>query len=180
MASFRRDAEFTEFVHARTPWLRRIAYLLCQDWHRADDLTQAVFLKLYVSWDRASKVDRVDGYVRTILINTFLSEQQTTWWKRITLRRTATDEASFIDDAADVGSFGDFGPISDIDGALDLLAALAEVPPRQRAALVLRFYCDLSIAETAGLLDCSPGTVKSQTSRGLDALRVVLGVQPSI
>lgn len=177
MASFRRDAEFTEYVQARTPWLRRIAFLLCQDWHRADDLTQAVFLRLYVSWDRASKVDRVDAYVHTILVNTFLSEQQTTWWKRISLRRTATAEDSFAEHADGTAVLGELG---NVDGAIDLLAALAEVPPRQRAALVLRFYCDLSIAETADLLGCSTGTVKSQTSRGLDALRLVLDVLPSL
>ena len=172
MASFRRDAEFTEYVQARTPWLRRIAFLLCQDWHRADDLTQAVFLKLYVSWDRASKVDRVDAYVHTILVNTFLSEQQTTWWKRISLHRSEPVEHA---DEAVAEAFGMTGPTGDVDGTLDLLAALATVPPRQRAALVLRYYCDLSVSETAALLDCSQGTVKSQSSRGLDSLRLAFG-----
>jgi RNA polymerase sigma-70 factor (sigma-E family) len=177
MATTRRDAEFTEYVHARTSWLRRIAYLLCQDWHRADDLTQAAFLKLYLRWDRARKVDNFDAYVRAILVNTFLSEQQTTWWKRISLHRSdpAVPAGEAVADA--IGMAGSSG---DIDGTLDLLAALATVPPRQRAALVLRYYCDLSVSETAALLDCSQGTVKSQSSRGLDTLRLAFNTERAL
>ncbi len=164
----RRDSEFTEYVQARTPWLRRIAYLLCQDWHRADDLTQAAFLKLYLNWDRARKAAHFDAYVRTILVRTFLNEQRTTWWARMSLRESGIPET---------GSAGFSGGVDDM---VDLSAALAGVPPRQRAALVLRFYCDLSVIETAELLGCSPGTVKSQTSRGLDTLRAAVGTHPVI
>jgi RNA polymerase sigma-70 factor (sigma-E family) len=175
MAMLRRDAEFTEYVHTRTLWLRRIAYLLCQDWHRADDLTQAAFLKLYLRWDRARKVDNFDAYVRAILVNTFLNEQQTTWWKRISLHRSDPAAVEAIAETAGAAVAAD--GIAGIDGTIDLLSALATVPPRQRAALVLRYYCDLSVAETAALLDCSPGTVKSQSAGGLDTLRLAFGVK---
>ncbi|HEV2633892.1 MAG TPA: SigE family RNA polymerase sigma factor [Actinocrinis sp.] len=164
MANRRRDADFTEYVQSKTPWLRRVAFLLCRDWHRADDLVQSAFLRLYLNWDKASRAENFDGYVRTILVNLYLSEQKTPWWKAITLRREQIDETT-PDPAA---------PDPDPAESLDLLAALGAVPPRQRAAIVLRYYCDLSVEETADLLACSPGTVKSQTSRGLAALRTVL------
>ncbi|MEY9837526.1 SigE family RNA polymerase sigma factor [Streptacidiphilus sp. EB103A] len=159
MATHERDAEFTVYVQMRSRWLHRIAYLLCQDPYRADDLTQSTLLKLYLNWGRARRADNFDGYVRTILVNTFLREQQSTWWRRMTLQRGPDTYAAE----------------GDMDSSLDLLSALSRIPPRQRAALVLRFYCDLSVAETASLLGCSEGNVKSQTSRGLTALRLVLG-----
>jgi len=164
MANRQRDADFTEYVQNKTPWLRRVAYLLCRDWHRADDLVQSAFLKLYVNWDKARRAGNFDGYVRAILVNLFLSEQKSPWWKQITLHREQFDETTLDPAALDF----------DVAGSLDLMAALGAVPPRQRAAIVLRYYCDLSVEETAYLLSCSPGTVKSQTSRGLEALRLVL------
>ena len=161
MATLRRDAEFTTYVQARRPWLRRIAYLLCHDWHRADDLTQAAFLRLYLNWGRAQRAENLDAYVRRILVNVFLNEQRSSWWQRTSHHQVDVDEITR-------------SPTDEVDGAIDLVVALARIPPRQRAALVLRYYCDLSVAETAALLDCSDGTIKSQSSRGLDALRAVL------
>lgn len=164
MANRRRDADFTEYVQIRTAWLRRVAVLLCRDWDRADDLVQSVFLRLYLNWDKARRADDFDAYVRAILVNLYLSEQRTPWWRTVALRREHLDETT-ADPAA---------PSVDRAGPLDVLAVLGTVPARQRAAIVLRYYCDLSIEETAALLACSPGTVKSQTSRGLAALRLVL------
>ncbi|QMU68057.1 SigE family RNA polymerase sigma factor [Streptacidiphilus sp. P02-A3a] len=161
----RHDREFTEYVHARRVWLRQLAYLLCQDWHRADDLAQATLLKLYLHWGRAKKAVHLDAYVRTILVRTFLNEQKTTWWARISLKEA------------------DIEPVTSLgfdESSLDLTEALAQVPARQRAALVLRFYCDLSVEQTAEALNCSPGTVKSQTARGLDRLRATVASQPAI
>jgi RNA polymerase sigma-70 factor (sigma-E family) len=165
MAEQGRDAAFTEYVTARSPWLRRVAYLMCQDWHRADDLVQTSITKLYVHWNRASHADNIDGYARAVLVNTFLAEQRSMWWRRVA---SYADAADAVDPRA-----------ADLDTGLDLRAALAEVPPRQRAAIVLRYYCDLSVEEVARTLNCSPGTVKSQTSRGLDTLRRVLSVHPA-
>ena len=163
MAERRRDAEFTEYVTARTPWLRRVAYLLSGDWHDADDLVQTTITKLYANWHRAGAVENVDGYVRTILVNTFLAEQRSMWGRRVILQAAAEDPAALS---------------PDIDTTLDLSAALAALPPRQRATVVLRYYCDLSVEQAAQALNCSPGNVKSQTSRGIDALRRFLETPP--
>lgn len=158
-----RDTEFTDYATARTPWLRKVAFLLCQDWHRADDLVQTSLTRLYVHWHRASRVDNIDGYARTVLVNVYLAEQRTAWWKRVTLHRESDDMA--------VLEF-------DLDVAVDLRTALAALPPRQRAAIVLRYYCDMSVDEVASVLRCAPGTVKSHTSRGLDTMRHALGPRP--
>lgn len=155
-----RDEEFTTYVTARMPWLRRVAYLLCQDWHRADDLVQTAITRLYVHWRRASAAENVDGYARTVLVRVFLAEQRGGWRQRVRVVDLTPDTAVEPADHA-VG--------------MDLRAALAALPPRQRAAVVLRFYCDLSVEQTADVLNCSTGTVKSQSARGLDALRRVLG-----
>ncbi|MBO1420416.1 SigE family RNA polymerase sigma factor [Streptomyces sp. FH025] len=156
MAERTRDAEFTEYVAARSGWLRKVAYLLCGDWHRADDLVQESITKLYVHWPKASRADNLDGYARRTLVNTFLAEQRTSWWRR-TIRTDVEPDTA----AASI----------DLDVSLDLRKALAALPPRQRATVVLRYYCDLSIDQAAEALGCSSGNVKSQSSRALAALR---------
>ncbi|WP_380279164.1 SigE family RNA polymerase sigma factor [Kitasatospora purpeofusca] len=156
------DAEFTEFVAARAPWLRKVAYLLCGDWHRADDLVQEAVTKLYVRWGRLSGVENLDGYARTVLLNTFLAEQRSPWW-----RWTARRDTEAVPERA--------VPAPDVDGSVDLRRALAALPPRQRATVVLRYYCDLTVEQTAAALECSTGTVKSQSARGLGSLRRSLG-----
>lgn len=154
-----RHPEYDAYVTGRLPWLRRVAYLLCQDWDRADDLVQVAITRLYVHWARAAAADNLDGYARTVLVRVFLSEQRTGWWRRVSVGAETPDSAVWQPDH---------------DAHLDLRAALAGLPPRQRATVVLRFYCDLSVEQTAEVLNCSTGTVKSQSSRGLSALRRVL------
>jgi RNA polymerase sigma-70 factor (sigma-E family) len=166
MGELGRDAEFTEYARARAPWLRKVACLLCGDWHRADDLVQASMLRLYTSWHRAGQVENVDGYARRTLINVFLSEQRGPWWQRV-INHAREPGPEVLADARSATAL-------DLDAALDLRAALAALPPRQRAAVVLRYYCDLPVDQTAEILGCSPGTVKSQASRGLRTLRVRL------
>ncbi|MBF9072056.1 sigma factor [Streptacidiphilus fuscans] len=73
MTEHQRDAEFCEFASTRVPWLRRVAYLLCGDWHQADDLTQTALTRLYRHWHRIHRLDNLDGYARTTLVNAFLS-----------------------------------------------------------------------------------------------------------
>jgi RNA polymerase sigma-70 factor (sigma-E family) len=155
-----RDTEFTEYMSARMPSLRRLARLLCQDWSRADDLLQVAMTKTYVHWSRASGADNVDAYVRAILVREFVQERRTGWARRVTLAERPIEAAA--------------AP-SDHDGALDLRAAVAVLPPRQRAALVLRYFCDLNVDQTAQALGCTPGTVKSQTAKALSALRACAG-----
>jgi DNA-directed RNA polymerase specialized sigma24 family protein len=79
------DAEYTEYVQARLPWLRRVAYLLCQDWQGADDLVQAAITRLYTRWGWARDAVSIDAYTRTILVRTFLAERRSAWARRVTL-----------------------------------------------------------------------------------------------
>jgi RNA polymerase sigma-70 factor (sigma-E family) len=158
--SRRLDDEFTRFVSTRQGALRRVAYLLCQDWQRADDLVQLAITRLYVHWDRARQMEHPDAYARTILVREFLGERRSGWARRVVLGPALPEAA---------------GPAHDSDTALDMRAVLAGLPPRQRATLVLRYYCDLNVEQTAQLLECSTGTVKSQTAKALEALRARLG-----
>ncbi|MFC4910805.1 SigE family RNA polymerase sigma factor [Actinomadura gamaensis] len=150
------DEEFVTYVTARTAWLQRVAYLLCQDWHRADDLVQTAITRLYLNWRRASGSGNLDGYARTVLVRVYLAEQRAGWWRRVRPVRDVPDAPSRPDDR---------------DAALDVREALKTLPARQRAVVVLRFYCDLSVEQTAEVLGCTSGTVKSHSARGLAALR---------
>jgi RNA polymerase sigma-70 factor (sigma-E family) len=152
----RRDAEFTEYVSARLPSLRRLALLLCHDWHRADDLVQAAITLAYLHWKQASAAEHTDAYVRAILVREFLHERRSAWARLVSLGGRLPEPAA-------AGA--------DQDAVLDLRGAVGGLPPRQRAVLVLRYYCDLSVAECAQVLGCSAGTVKSQTAKALGTLR---------
>jgi RNA polymerase sigma-70 factor (sigma-E family) len=154
----RRDDEFSEFFTGRFDWVRRTAYALCGDWSEAEELAQNAFVRAYAKWPSIRR-DTADAYVRTIVTRLFLD----------TKRRGRGREHP----VAEV-------PETEVDGGFGhpdsgVFAALRHVPPRQRAALVLRFVHDLSIEQTAAELGCSLGTVKSQTSKGLAALREAYG-----
>ncbi|MET8090319.1 SigE family RNA polymerase sigma factor [Micromonospora sp. NPDC005220] len=154
-----RDKAFAEYFAARSSAMRGTAYLLCGDWHRAEDLVQTAFVKLYRVWNRISRHEVLDSYVRQILIRTFLDERRRGWWRR---ERVGGEDAEQV------------APPDSPESRLVLLQALASLAPRQRAVLVLRYWEDLSIEDVAALLECSPGTVKSQAARGLDTLRGLL------
>jgi RNA polymerase sigma-70 factor (sigma-E family) len=168
MAKPDRDAEFTDYASARLPWLRRVAYLLCGDWHRADDLVQSSITQLYAHWHRASRADSIDAYARRTLVNAYLAEQRA-GWARWTIPHWfgsgAPDPEPRPDRTATAAAL-------DLD--LDLRDALTKLPPRQRATVVLRYYCDLSVEQTAQIMGCSTGNVKSQSARGLATLRNLL------
>jgi RNA polymerase sigma-70 factor (sigma-E family) len=156
-----RDTEYTEYVTARLSSLRRLAAVLCGgDWQRADDLVQSTLAKLYVHWGRVRAADHADAYARSVLVREFIHERRSSWAKRVSLSGEVID-----------------GPAAavDQDAVLDLRAAVAALPARQRATLVLRFYCDLNVDQSAAVLGCSPGTVKSQTARAMDSVRRALG-----
>jgi len=154
------DVGFTDYMSARMPSLRRLALLLCQDWHRADDLLQAAMTKTFVHWSKAAGAENTDAYVRAILVREFVQERRSGWARRVSLTDRPIEAAAAS---------------ADHDGALDLRAAVAALPPRQRAVLVLRYYCDLNVDQVAEVLGCSPGTVKSQTARALGSVRRALG-----
>lgn len=160
------DAEFAALFAGRAASVRRTAYLLCGHWQLAEDLTQVAFAKLYAAWPRLRETAAAEGYLRRILTRAYVDE-----FRRPSRRERLT--ADLPDRAA---------PQSDMtDERLVLLAALAGVPARQRACLVLRYFDDCSVEETAAALGCSSGTVKSNTARGLAALRRNLaGVLPDL
>jgi RNA polymerase sigma-70 factor (sigma-E family) len=154
------EEEYVEYVTARIPALRRLAYLLAGDEHRADDLVQQTITRLYVKWRRAQAATNLDGYVRTMLVRTFVDERRLAW-ARVRLFRETPEPPPVQDDG--------------IEDRQVVRAALSRVPRRQQAVLVLRFFYDLPVDEVAGMLGCSSGTVKSQTSHGLATLRGLLG-----
>ena len=153
-----RDADFTSYMEARKASLLRTAYLLTGDRHSAEDLVQVSLAKLYLAWDRVKDRGSIDGYVRRIMVN----ENNSLWrrgWKR---REHATDELPEPTPHLDEHDDGRSGALWDL---------VQTLPKKARAVVVLRYYEQLSEAETAEVLGISVGTVKSQASRALAALR---------
>jgi len=157
--------EFTAYVAACSPRMRRTAFLMCGDWQKAEDEVQTALVKLYLSWDRVRARQSLDSFVRTTLVRALIDERRRPW-RREQSRAVVPDRAT----AASMA----------VEDRLTVRAALARVPQRQRAVLVLRFYDDCDVAETARMIGCSEGTVKSQTARGLARLRELLAIcEPS-
>lgn len=157
------EEEFAKYFAARRDAVRRTAYLLCGDWHRADDLTQTAFVALHRHWHKVREKAALDAYVRKTLTRAVIDESRRPW------RRERAVEA-LPDAPVASAELGDRVAVRQA-----LLAGLRKVPPRQRAVLVLRFLEGLDVSAAAAALGCSEGTVKSQTARGLEALRGVLG-----
>ncbi|MCG5449012.1 SigE family RNA polymerase sigma factor [Micromonospora hortensis] len=155
------EEQFREFVAARSAALLRTAYLLTGDWATAEDLLQTALTKTYLAWKRLGGIEAVEPYARRVMVNT-----STSWWRR---RWHGERPTEVLPERAGV---------DEIEQQLDrdlLWRHLRELPNRQRAVLVLRYYEDMSEAQTAAMLDISPGTVKSQASRALATLRRRLG-----
>jgi RNA polymerase sigma-70 factor (sigma-E family) len=152
------EQSYREYVAGNLERLRRTAFLLCGDWHTADDLASTVLVKLYRHWRRAARFEHLDAYVRRMLMTAWLDERRRPW------RREAATEA--LPETR--------GSSPDVDQRLAVVALLRSLPPRRRAVLVLRYFCDLSVEETAEAMGCSAGTVKSQTARALESLRAAL------
>lgn len=153
------DEEFAEVVRACWPGLYRTAYLMLGDAAEAEDLVQTAFAKTYANWRRVRDVEAAPGYLRTTMTNTAASWFRKKGWR--TERPTADlPEGTHAPDPSDRPT---------------LMQALATLPPRQRAVVVLRYYEDQSVAQVAHELQVSEGTVKSQTSDALAALRTLLG-----
>jgi RNA polymerase sigma-70 factor (sigma-E family) len=156
----RNEREYVEYVQARMPWLRRLAYRLCGQWSAADDLVQECLVALYRHWRRATAADSLDAYVRAMLVHTYLAERARSWTRRVRPVAEVTTPALV--------------PLAGAEHRVDLLAALTKLSRGQRAVLVLRYWEDLDVAQTAVALGCSTGTVKSQTSHAIAALRRLL------
>jgi RNA polymerase sigma-70 factor (sigma-E family) len=155
------EQEFHAYASARQDALRRAAYLLCRDWHGADDLVQNTLVKVYLRWRVASRTENVDAWVHTVLVRNFLDDRRRRW-HRLWLAGAAPHEPPVAEAEPDVPE------------RVTMQAALGRLTRGQRAVLVLRYYADLSIEQTAAALNCSTGNVKSQTHHGLAALRRVL------
>jgi RNA polymerase sigma-70 factor (sigma-E family) len=155
------DQDFRHFVKEIAASLHRTAYLLCGDWHLADDLVQEALAKAYSHWRKVQEADNPSAYVRRILIN----ESRRSW--RRNRNTTAHPDVNLADIPVDDMSDG-------VANRAELLQALQSLSARQRATVVLRYLEGLSERETAEALGCSEGTVKSQTSRALIKLKSVL------
>ena len=153
------DEGFEAWVTASATRHKRLAYLLTGNLDEAEDLLQTAYAKVLPKWHRVATYDSPDAYVRRVMVNL-----RTSRWRRLRDREWTTDTVP-----------EPRGASPDLAAAVvqsdSLLAALGRLPARQRAAVVLRHWCDLSEAETASVMGCSAGTVKSTTSRGLAALR---------
>ena len=158
-----RDRGFRDFYLARGTRLRSAAYLLCGDWHLAEDLVQVAFTKIYLAWPRIYQYEHLDQYAHRTLVHTFFSERRRAWRREDPVREVP-DRRAPPDGAG-----------GEPEDRLVLLGALADLPDRQRATLVLRFFADMSVEQTADLLGVSAGAVKTHTSRALATLRIRLG-----
>ncbi len=158
------DEDFAEFVSARWTSLYRLAYLLAASPTGAEDLLQTTLEKAYVNWSRISRMEYPEAYVRRMLANTLVSGRRRLW--------IGEQPSGDLPDAAG-GSAGDTVELSVLDRSL-LWPLVCALPERQRAVIVLRYYEDLSEADIARTLGCAPGTVKSQSSAAMRALRRAL------
>jgi RNA polymerase sigma-70 factor (sigma-E family) len=151
------EEEYREFVSSHAASLHRTAYLLCGDWHLANDLVQETCVKTFHHWRRVQRAEHPAAYVRRILVNEFKRHWQR---HRDLLVRSDSDRPEItVPDVSD-----------EVVDRADLLRALLTLPARQRATVVLRYLEGMSERETAAVMRCSEGTVKSQTARALKTL----------
>ena len=156
-----REDEFTAFADAASSGLLGTAFLLCGDWHTAEDLTQTTLAKLFASWHRIRNRDAVHAYARRTLLNTYLVD-----CRRRRRREVLTGDAGQLPDRP--------AQAQDSELRLALSDALATLAPKARAVIVLRYWEDMSVDQVASLLGCTPGNVKSQSARSLEKLRRLL------
>ena len=155
------DEEFRQFAETRQSQLLRSAYLLCGDFHTAEDLVQTAFGRLYRGWRHVQRAEYPDAYAKQVLYRCFAAAKRR---KSVpTVPMELIPEGTLASESADHGTRD------------ALFQALALLPPRARAVVVLRFWEDYSVAQTAVALGITEGTVKSQTSRALALLRGHLG-----
>jgi RNA polymerase sigma-70 factor (sigma-E family) len=152
---------FASYIMTMRPRLRRQAHALCGDWDEADDVVQDTLLKMYLRWPRLKRQGDLNGYIRRVLVRTYLDHRRLARW------HMEVSQADVPDQVARQGSV--------VEDHQVVMAALRQLGSRQRAAVVLRYCEDLSVEQVAALMGCSPGTVTSQTHRALTALRAIAG-----
>jgi RNA polymerase sigma-70 factor (sigma-E family) len=148
--------EFVEFAEVMFPRLRRTAFLLCGDWHTAEDLAQTALTKMFVAWREMRRQDGVHAYANRTLVNAYLAHRR--------LKRTGELLTGWLPDRPAAAA-----PAPET--RMVVLDALATLPPRTRAVVVLRYWADLSVEQVADVLNCSTGNVKSLSARALHRLR---------
>ena len=153
------EEEFVKFVEDAFPRLRRTAFLLCGDWHTAEDLAQTALVKMFVSWRKIEQRDAADAYARRTLVNTYRTHMR--------LKRTGELLTGRLPEPSVQAS----AP----EERMLVLDALAALPPRSRTVVVLRYWEDLSVEQVAEMLGCSTGNVKSLSARALKKLQPLLG-----
>jgi RNA polymerase sigma-70 factor (sigma-E family) len=153
------DDDFTAFVTAAAPRLRRVAYLMCRDWHLAQDLTQTALARMYASWSRVRRADNLEAYARRVLLNAVFDQRGRRSSGEIVLAEMP--ERPCADGSPDLH--------------VTLMAALATLPVRDRAIVVLRHWEDQSVEAVAEILGVSVSVVKMQNARSLTRLRALLG-----
>ncbi|GAA3282523.1 MULTISPECIES: SigE family RNA polymerase sigma factor [Dactylosporangium] len=151
------EREYVEYVRLRLPRLHRVAYLVLGDEHRAQDAVQNALTTLYKRWSGRGQVDNLDAYVHTMVVRACLADQRRPW-ARVLLRAEPPDRP--VDEAGGL-----------VDERLAIRQCLRRLPERQRIVVVLRFLCDMSIADVAATLGRSENTVKSHTAAALRTLR---------
>ncbi|MFD9700026.1 SigE family RNA polymerase sigma factor [Lentzea sp. NPDC059081] len=154
------DTEFTGLYDRCHEQMRFTAFLMCGNWHEAEDVLQAAFLKLYLAGPKLADHSGIEGYLQQIVVRTFLAERRRVRWRREKLTDAPPESLYSMPGAED---------------GIVVWEALSTMPARQRAVLVLRYWNDLSVDDVAAALGCSTGTVKSQSSKGLRTLRHKLG-----
>jgi len=154
------DDEFTAFAEAASSRLLNTAYLLCGDWHTAEDLTQTTLARVFAAWHRISKQDAAFAYARRTLLNAYF----------VDCRRTRRGDVLVGSDELAAGAVEPSSP----ELRLTLMDALAALPPKARVIVVLRYWEDMSVEQVAAQVGCSTGNVKSQSARALGRLRTLL------
>ncbi|HET8594677.1 MAG TPA: SigE family RNA polymerase sigma factor [Intrasporangium sp.] len=154
------DEDFTAFVRARQHALVRFGYVLTGDVSSGEDLAQTALARLYLKWDTIQRTEAVEAWVRKVMVN-----EHTSWWRRAWRHR----ETLGLD-----GVNAEAQALAAPTGDHELWEEVLRLPPRQRAAVALRYYEDLTEAQTAEILGCSVGTVKSQVHRAMATLRTRL------
>jgi RNA polymerase sigma-70 factor (sigma-E family) len=155
------ETEFTEFAAITIRRLRRTAYLMCGDWHRAEDAAQDALVKVYRRWNRIQRGEGLNSYAQRCVVTAVFDQSRKPW------RREHLDD---IEEPLVITP----DAVRPVDDRLLVTEALAALSPSQRACVVLRHYADFSVEQTADILRISPGGVKSQTSRGLNRLRELI------
>jgi RNA polymerase sigma-70 factor (sigma-E family) len=164
------EADFIDYAESARGRLRQVAYLLCGDWDRAEDAVQEALARLYARWSRIDRTAGIRTYAHRTVVSAVLDGAKRPWRRE---RVTAQPVDETVQDQRSGTS---------VEDRMVIVEALAALPDRQRACVVLRYFEDLTISETARALGVRDGTVKSQTSRGLESLRAALvsgGYEPA-